>query len=291
MKPAPFAYHRPETLPDALDALATLDDAKVLAGGQSLMPMMNFRLVMPAHIVDINRIDALSGIREDGDNLVIGALTRQRDIEDSPVVQARCPLLWEALAQVGHRQTRNRGTIGGSLSHLDPAAELPAVLSALDALLRIESRRGRREVPMAEWTRGYMTPNLEPDELLTGISLPLWPAGHGHAFLEMARRHGDFALAGVAALLTLNGSGKIDRAALAVTGVDVAPVRLAEAEGMLVGAQPGDALIEAAAATAESVNGLADVHASEAYRRRLAVVLTRRALTQALDRARGTANG
>jgi carbon-monoxide dehydrogenase medium subunit len=291
VKPAPFAYHRPETLPDALDALATLDDAKVLAGGQSLMPMMNFRLVMPAHIVDINRIDALSGIREDGDNLVIGALTRQRDIEDSPVVQDRCPLLREALTQVGHRQTRNRGTIGGSLSHLDPAAELPAVLSALDAVLRIESRRGRREVPMAEWTRGYMTPNLEPDELLTGISLPLWPAGHGHAFLEMARRHGDFALAGVAALLTLNGSGKIDRAALAVTGVDVAPVRLAEAEGMLVGAQPGDALIEAAAATAESVNGLADVHASEAYRRRLAVVLTRRALTQALDRARGTANG
>ncbi len=144
---------------------------------------------------------------------------------------------------------------------------------------------------MSEWARGYMTPNLEPDELLTGISLPLWPVGHGFAFLEMARRHGDFALAGVAALLTLDASARVSRAAIAVTGVDVAPVRLGEAERVLVGETPSDALFRAAAATADTVNGLSDVHASDAYRRRLAVVLTRRALIRAHDRARGAENG
>ena len=274
MKPPAFAYHRPTDLAGALHGLATLEDAKILAGGQSLMPMMNFRFVMPQHVIDINRIPELAEMRVEGDNLHLGAMVRQRDAELSPVIRERCPLLWEALGNVGHMQTRNRGTIGGSLSHLDPAAEIPAVCSALDATLHIASSRGRRDLPIRDWTVAYMTPNLEPDELLTGVTLPLWPREHGHAFIEVARRHGDFAMAGAAALLTLDGSDRIARAAVALTGVDTGPVRLAEAEAMLAGAAPDDALFRRAAETASSVAGIEDVHASADYRRRIAVVLT-----------------
>ena len=285
MKPPPFSYHRPQSLADALDMLAMLEDAKLLAGGQSLMPMMSFRYVMPANVIDLNRIAELAGIEERDGALVIGAMTRQRDLELSPVVRSRCPLLHEALRHVGHVQTRNRGTIGGSLSHLDPAAELPAVLCAQDAVLQVRSRRGARDVPMADWAMGYMTPNLEPDELLASISIPLWPRGHGYAFTEFARRHGDFAMAGTAALLSLDAQGTVARVALVATGVDTAPVRLDAAEAMLQGQAPDDALIAAAAETASAVPGLDDVHASKAYRRKLAVVMTRRALQAALTRA------
>ena len=291
MKPPPFSYHRPETVADALTLLATLEDAKLLAGGQSLMPMMNFRYVMPANLIDLNRIADLAHIEERGDTLVIGAMARQRDLELSPLVRRRCPLLHEALLNVGHVQTRNRGTIGGSLSHLDPAAELPAVLSALDATLTVRSRRGDRDVPMAAWPMGYMTPNLEPDELLAGIILPLWPEGHGAAFVEFARRHGDFAMAGTAAQLMLTPQGAVARVALAVTGVDTGPVRLTDAEAMLLGKTPDDALIAAAADTASAVPGLDDVHASKEYRRKLAIVMTKRALTTARARAAGEAHG
>jgi aerobic carbon-monoxide dehydrogenase medium subunit len=287
MKPPPFSYHRPQTLPDALDMLATLEDAKLLAGGQSLMPMMNFRYVMPANVIDLNRIADLSRIEEHGGTLVIGAMARQRDLELSPLVRRRCPLLHEALRNVGHVQTRNRGTLGGSLSHLDPAAELPAALRAMDATLHVRSRRGDRDVSMADWAMGFMTPNLEPDELLAAVTIPLWPEGHGYAFTEFARRHGDFAMAGTAALLLLDGQGTVARAALAVTGVDTGPVRLGDAEAMLLGKAPDDALIAAAAETASSVPGLDDVHASKEYRRKLAVVMTRRALLTARARARG----
>ena len=285
MKPPPFSYHRPQSVPEALECLATLDDPKVLAGGQSLMPMMNYRYVMPANIVDINRVPELSGVRSDGGALVIGAMTRQRDLELSPVVREHCPLLYEALRNVGHVQTRNRGTIGGSLSHLDPAAEMPAVLLAHDATLRVARKGGTREVAMADWAQGYMTPNLAPDELLTEIVLTPWPAGHGCGFVEFARRHGDFAMAGAAALLALAGDGTIDRAAIALTGVDVGPVRLSEAEAMLAGKPAGEELFASAAATASAVPGLDDVHASKEYRRKLAVVMTRRALHAAHARA------
>jgi carbon-monoxide dehydrogenase medium subunit len=188
-------------------------------------------------------------------------------------------------------QTRNRGTIGGSLSHLDPAAELPAALSALDATLTVRSRRGDRTVTMADWSLGFMTPNLEPDELLAAIAIPLWPEGHAHAFEEFARRHGDFAMAGTAALLSLTPQGTVARVALAVTGVDTGPVRLTDAEAMLTGKAPDDTLIAAAAETASAVPGLDDVHASKEYRRKLAVVMTRRALLKARDRAAGGAHG
>jgi carbon-monoxide dehydrogenase medium subunit len=287
MKPPPFSYHRPSSIADALQMLATLDDAKLLAGGQSLMPMMNFRYVMPANIIDINRIADLARIEEKADALVIGAMARQRDLEQSPVVRRRCPLLYEALRNVGHVQTRNRGTIGGSLAHLDPAAELPAALHALDATLYVESRRGNRTVAMADWAMGFMTPNLEPDELLAAIAIPHWPAGHGYGFAEFARRHGDFAMAGAAALMTLATDGTVARVALAATGVDTGPVRLSAAEDMLQGKTPDDDAIDAAGATASSVPGLDDVHASKEYRRKLAVVMTRRALLAARTHASG----
>jgi carbon-monoxide dehydrogenase medium subunit len=285
MKPPPFSYHRPQILADALEMLAALENAKLLAGGQSLMPMMNFRYVMPTNVIDLNRIAELTRIEERGNALVIGAMARQRDLELSPLVRRRCPLLHEALRHVGHVQTRNRGTIGGSLSHLDPAAELPAVLRAQDATLHVRSRRGDRDVAMADWAMGFMMPNLEPDELLADITIPLWPKGHGHAFAEFARRHGDFAVAGAAALLSLGDRGTVARVALAVTGVDT--------EARLVGKTPDDALIAAAAETASAVPGLDDVHASKEYRRKLAVVMTRRALLTARARASGeeAANG
>jgi carbon-monoxide dehydrogenase medium subunit len=286
MKPVAFSYYRPETVAEALHLLATLDDAKLLAGGQSLMPMMNFRYVMPANVIDINRIAELAVVEERGDTLLIGAMARQRDLEMSPVVRRRCPLLYEALRHVGHVQTRNRGTIGGSLAHLDPAAELPAALRALDAALHVRGAEGSRDVAMADWSKGFMTPNLGHDELLAAITIPLWPTRHGYGFAEFTRRHGDFAMAGTAALMTLSPQGTVARVALAVTGVDTGPVRLGEAEAILTGKAPEDALIQAAAGTASSVPGLDDVHASKEYRRKLAVVMTKRALFQARDRAR-----
>ena len=285
MKPAPFSYHRPESVDDALAMLANLEDAKILAGGQSLMAMMNFRYLAPEHIIDINRIPELTEIREEGDGIRFGAMVRQRDASDSPMVQARCPLLIEALEYVGHIQTRNRGTVGGSLSHLDPSAEMPAVFSALDATLHVGSARGTRDIPIADWSLGYMMPNLEPDELLVGITAPCWPKDHGYAFLEMARRHGDFAMAGAGALMTLNSDGTIARVAVALTGVDTGPVRLHDAEIALIGQLPSEAVFAAAAKSAETVAGIDDVHASAAYRQRLAVVYARRALIKAYDRA------
>ena len=284
MKPAPFSYHRPESVDDALAMLANLEDAKILAGGQSLMAMMNFRYLAPEHIIDINRIPELTEIREEGDGIRFGAMVRQRDALDSPMVQARCPLLIEALENVGHIQTRNRGTVGGSLSHLDPSAEMPAVFSALDATLHVGSARGTRDIPIADWSLGYMMPNLEPDELLVGITAPCWPKDHGYAFLEMARRHGDFAMAGAGALMTLNSDGTVARVAVALTGVDTGPVRLHDAEIALIGQLPSEAVFAAAAKSAETVAGIDDVHASAAYRQRLAVVYARRALIKAYDR-------
>ena len=186
MKPPAFGYHDPRSVADAIALLGTLDNAKLLAGGQSLMPMLNMRYVLPDHVIDLNRIDGLATLREDGDTLEIGAMTRQRDIEFSGVVRSRCPLLHEAILQVGHRQTRNRGTLGGSLCHLDPSAELVAVATALDAVVTLAGAKGEREVAFADFPQGYMTTALTPGELLTGVRFPLWRAGHGHAFVELA---------------------------------------------------------------------------------------------------------
>jgi carbon-monoxide dehydrogenase medium subunit len=289
VKPPPFTYHRPATLADALDMLATLEDAKILAGGQSLMPMMNYRYVMPEHVIDINRIAELTEIAETGDGLVFGAMVRHNQAKTSPAVAARCPLIAHGLGHVAHGPIRNRGTIGGSLSHLDPSAEWPALLAAHDAVLTVESRRGKRAVAIADWSRGFMTPNLDEDELLTRIAVPDWDRDHSFGFAELARRKGDFALAGAAVLLAFDGSGAIARAAVALTGVDTGPVRLADAEAVLVGNAPSDGLFAEAAEKARAVAGLDDVHASADYRRKIAVVMTRRALEDARARHRGRA--
>ena len=285
MKPAPFTYHNPKTIPEAVALLGKLDNAKVLAGGQSLMAMLNMRYAVPDNIVDLNDVEGLAGIELRGDALYVGAMTRQRDIEVSPVVKTHCPLLVEALANVGHRQTRNRGTIGGSLCQLDPSAELPTVAMAMDATISVQGRQGKRELAMADFPLTFMTPAIEPDEIVTGVLLPLWPKGHGHAFVEFARRHGDFAVVGVAALLVVDASGRISRASVTLCGVGAWPIRLAEAEISLLGAAAGPDAFRAAAEHAGVIDAMEDVHASKIYRQQLAATLAERALVTAHDRA------
>ncbi len=291
MKPPPFSYHDPETVSDVIGLLSSHENAKLLAGGQSLMPMLNMRYVLPDHVIDINRVAELSYIREDGDVLAIGALTRQREVEFSNLVAARCPLLREAVLNVGHRQTRNRGTVGGSLSHLDPSAEIPAVSAALDATIRISGPNGSRDVAMADFPLAYMTPSLEPDEVLTELRLPLWAKGHGHGFEEFARRHGDFAITAAAALLEVDGSSAITRASVTVSGVGPAPVRIEAVEKALIGTKGDEEAFRAVAEEFRTVDALDDIHASTEYRQHLATVLSRRALVKAYAQATGMAGG
>ncbi len=286
MKPPRFSYHDPESLPEALALLSSLDNVRPLAGGQSLMPMLNMRFVFPDHVVDLNRVRELAGIVLDGDALSVGAMTRQRDLEFSDLVAKHCPLMAGALTLVGHRQTRNRGTIGGSLCHLDPAAELPCVAAAMDATLEIASTRGTREIAFADFPAGYMTPALEPDELLTRVRLPLWPESHGAAFVEYARRHGDFAIVSAAALLTLDDAGRIARVSLALGGVGVAPLRMSDIETTLAGQKASAGALRDAAEACRTIEAADDVHAPASYRRHLATVMARRALERALERAR-----
>lgn len=288
MKPAPFTYHDPRSLPDLTALLGRLENAKILAGGQSLMPMLNMRYVIPDHVVDINRIPELSGIRHEGSGLVVGAMTRQRELLASAEVRRSFPLIAEALEHVGHIQTRSRGTLGGSLCHLDPAAELPTVATAYDATLTISGARGARTLPISQWPVAYMSPDLAPDEVLTAVSFPAWPEGHGYAFVEFARRHGDFALVGVACLLALDVAGRIARAAIALAGIDVRPVRLSAAEAALVGQTPAQHAFAAAAEHAQGLDVMSDAYASSSYRKRVAGVLIERALAKAASRARRT---
>jgi carbon-monoxide dehydrogenase medium subunit len=287
VKPAPFEYHRPTALADALALLATHPDARVLAGGQSLMPMLNLRLATPDHLIDLNRIPELDYVRDEGDAMVFGAMTRQRTIEFSPLVAAKLPLLAEAIRWVGHRQTRNRGTIGGSVCHLDPSAELPTIAMALDATLEVRSARGARTLAMTDFPAGYMTPALDPDEVLAALRFPVWPGRVGTAFTEFARRHGDFAVVSVAVQLALDAAGKVTRASITLGGVAMAPTRVAAAEAALVGRTAGDADIAAAAAACAAIDANNDIHAPAWYRQRLARTLAGRALRAALARARG----
>jgi len=281
MKPPPFSYHDPRTVADAIGLLATLENAKVLAGGQSLMPMLNMRFVLPDHVVDLNRIDSLSYIRASGDALDIGAMTRQRDIEFSAEAAQACPILIDALHHVGHRQTRNRGTVGGSICHLDPAAELPTVACALDATIEAIGPNGRREIAFEDFPLGYMTPSLEMNEIVTRVSFPLWPREAGHSFQEFARRHGDFAIVSAAAMLLVDSSGRITRAALALGGVAATPLRMRDAEAALIGQTASPETFRAAAELCRKVDAVGDVYVPAAYRQRLAKVMTLRALEQA----------
>jgi aerobic carbon-monoxide dehydrogenase medium subunit len=285
MKPAPFDYHAPRQLKEAAELLASLPNAKILAGGQSLVAMMNFRYVIVDHLVDLAHVDDLRGIAVGDGRLRIGAMMRQRDLEFSPEVARHCPLMAEALRHVGHRQTRNRGTIGGSLAHADPAAELPAVCAAYDAVVHLASIRGVRAVPFGEFSAGFMATALEPDEMIAAIELPLWRLGHGYGFHEFARRHGDFALAGAVALLDVGADHIVRRAALALFGVSEQPVRVDAAEASLTGKTLDSTAIQTAAAAAWLVEPISDIHASGDYRRHLAQVLSARALTDAARRA------
>jgi len=287
MKPPPFSYHDPETVTDAVALLGRLENPKLLAGGQSLMPMLNMRYVLPDHVIDLNRVKALSYLRESGGTLEIGAMTRQRDIEFSDLVRNRCPLMHEAILQVGHRQTRNRGTLGGSLCQLDPAAELVAVAAALDATVTITGPKGQRELSFADFPAGYMTPALEPDEMLTGARFPLWAKGHGHAFVEFSRRHGDFAVVSAAALLEVGASGKITRASVTIGGATPAPIRAREAERALIGNAASSTLFRDACESCRKLDAVGDVHAPAPYRQHLAAVLSRRALEKAYARIEG----
>jgi len=284
MKPPRFEYHDPRSIADALTLLGSLENARLLAGGQSLMPMLNMRLAAPDHLVDLNGIAELAYIREEGEALHIGAMTRQRDLEFDGRVRARCPLMHEAILHVGHRQTRNRGTLGGSLCHLDPSAELPTVAAAMDAVLTVQSKAGKRDIPFAKFPAGLMTPALEPGEMLTAVRFPLWRKGHGHAFVEFARRHGDFAIVSAAALLETDTKGTITRASLTLGGIAPAPVRVHNVEKSLVGARASAEVFKDAGEACRKLEVMEDVHVTAAYRRQLAAVLSRRALEKAHER-------
>jgi len=288
MKPPPFTYHDPRSIEDAVALLAEKDNAKLLAGGQSLMPMLNMRFVLPDDVIDLNLIDGLAGITEDGDTLVFGGMTRQRDIEYSDLVARRCPLMKEAILNVGHRQTRNRGTYGGSMSHLDPSAELPSVSMAQDAIVTVQKKGGTRDIAMADFPMGYMMPSFELDEMVTGIRVPLWPEGHGYAFEEFARRHGDFAITSSAVLLDVEPGGRISRASITVGGVGAAPLRVTAVEEALTGETGSVEMFTEIAEKCREIDAMEDVYAPAWYRQHLASVLTRRALGKAFSRA---ANG
>jgi carbon-monoxide dehydrogenase medium subunit len=285
VKPPKFDYHAPRTVDEAVALLARYGgDAKPLAGGQSLVPLLNFRLARPAALIDLNRIAALAGIRETDGQVAFGAMTRQRAVEFSPVVARRLPLLAEATRWVGHLPIRSRGTIGGSIAHADPSAEYPAVLTALDGTVVARGPKGERVLRSSELFETYLTTTLEPDEMLTEVRLPAMPAGAGWAFEEFARRHGDFAIVGVAAALWRDGGRWTAR--LATAGAGPVPVRLRGAEEIIERDGVGDGAVAAAAArAAELVRPDADIHASADYRRNLTRVLTERALKKAIGRA------
>lgn len=288
MKPAPFDYFAPETRAGALALLAKHEDAKPLAGGQSLVPAMNFRLARPAVLVDLNRVSDLTGIHA-GESLRIGAMTRQADLEQNRDVASFAPLVAEAIPHVAHAPIRNRGTLGGNLAHADPASELPAVMVALGARFRLQSERGDRWTNAADFFLGLFATLLEPGELLVEIEIPMPRPRTGHAFLEIARRHGDYALAGAAAAVSLDAQGRGERARLVLFGVGEGPWVATRAEGMLGGESPGPELLAGAAeAVRAEVDPPSDIHASGGYRRHLSGVLARRVLERAFERAKAT---
>jgi len=286
MKLPPVDYEAPETVSEAVELLAEhLDEASVLAGGQSLIPLLALRLAHPAVLIDINGTAGLSGVSATDGWVTIGAMTREYAAEESGTVAAAVPLLAAALPLIGHEAIRSRGTIGGSLAHADPAAELPAVALALDAEFVVRSQSGMRVIPAADWFEGYLTTSRRPDELLVEVRFPTAGRGTGISFQEVARRHGDFAIVGLAASLTLS-DGTISDARLAFSGVSDVPVRAAGAEDLLVGERPSAELFDAAARRAtEDIDPPADLHGSSEYRKKVAAALVRRGLRAAADNA------
>lgn len=287
MKAPRFEYRAASSVEHAADLLAAYDgEAKVLAGGQSLIPLLNFRLANPGALVDINEVSELAGYRLEGDELRVGATCRHRDIEQDRQVAARCPVIADAVAQIGHVAIRNRGTVVGSIAHADPAAEWPGLAMLLDARLRAVGSQGERTLAAASFFEGFLTTTLAATELLSAVTFTLPPATSGSAWVEFARRHGDFALVGVGAVIDRAAGTTITGARIAVTGAATVPLRFAATERSLVGQEPTDAFFrEAADAVAGQVEPIADIHGDAAYRRRLVRVLTRRALVAANERA------
>ncbi|MYZ47556.1 FAD binding domain-containing protein [Propylenella binzhouense] len=281
MKPPPFRYHDPRTLAETVTLLGTLENAKLLAGGQSLMPMLNMRFVLPDHLIDLNKVAGLAHVEAEGRTVRIGAMTRQRDLERSALLAAKLPIIPAALAHVGHLQTRNRGTIGGSLSHLDPSAELVTVCAALDATVTVAGPGGTRAIPFSEFPLGYMTPATGLDEIVTEIVFEAWPAGHGFGFAEYARRHGDFAIVSAAALLAFRDDGRIGRAALVLGGLEPVPTRLSAIEAALAGETPSEELFAELCRPCAELEAMGDALVPASYRRHLAPVMARRALARA----------
>ena len=283
MKPAKFDYSAPTTLDEALELLAQHGpDAKVLAGGQSLMPMMNLRLVRPAVVVDINRIEGLSGVSVADGTVTVGSLTRQRDLERSEVIRGSFPMMTTAIRHIGHFQIRNRGTIGGSLAHADPAAELPALCTALDAEFVVADSNGTQAMAAADFAIAPLITSLAPEQLLTEIRLPTLGDGWRWGFREVSRREGDFALVGSVAMLRIDGGGVCQEARITMFAVGDGPARMPAAEQALVGRVVDDAARrEAAALVSEAVNPGSDIHASAEYRKEVSAVMARRALEDA----------
>ena len=279
MKLPPVDYEAPTTVSEAVALLAEhQDEASVLAGGQSLIPLLALRLARPAVLIDINGIDDLSGVSAANGWVAIGAMTREYVAEDSGTVAGAVPLLAAALPLIGHEAIRSRGTIGGSLAHADPAAELPAVARALEAEFVVRSQAGERVIQAADWFEGYLTTSRHPDELLVTVRFPAAAPGTGVSFQEVARRHGDYAIAGLAASLTLSG-GAISDARLAFAGLSDVPVRAASAEDLLAGERPSAELFDEAARRAtEDIDPPADLHGSSDYRKKVAAALVRRGL-------------
>ncbi len=288
MKPAPFEYHAPTSLDQALGLMSQYaGEAKILAGGQSLVPAMNFRIVQPGVLIDLNRVEELGFIREDGETIRVGAMTRERHLEFDLSIAKQIPLLHEATPFIAHPQIRNRGTIGGSIVNADPAAELPVLMLALNARLKAKNNSGERWIDAQDFFAGMFTTALEPDEILVEIELPFMPARTGWSFMEVAPRAGDYALMGVAALVTLDKDGKCERAKLVYLNAGDGPVDAKESANHLLGEALNDELIESAAALAggKEINPFGNVHTSPEFQRHLAMVLTKKALKQAYQRA------
>lgn len=287
MKPPPFVYHAPHTLDEALSLLTQHgSDAKVLAGGQSLVPMMNFRVAQPAILIDINRIKELAYIKDDSNGVRIGAMTRQRTVERDATIAKCAPLLHETVPHIAHPQIRNRGTIGGSVAHADPAAELPTIMLTLNAKLLAKSQKGERWIDAKDFFAGLFTTALEPNEILAEIQIPDLPARSGYAFEEVARRHGDYAMMGAAATMSLDESGRCKDVRLVFLSVGETPLLSSSAAQVLVGNKPTPELIQSAA-TDTDITPSSNIHASERYRKHLANVLGKRVLTKAWERAQG----
>jgi CO/xanthine dehydrogenase FAD-binding subunit len=292
MKPPRFEYAAPTTVAEAVSLLQQHEsEAKILAGGQSLMPLLNMRLTRPGLLIDLGRVAELRYLRETDGGLAIGAMTTKRTVEDSAMVKSRQPLLHAATLLIGHAQIRNRGTVGGSLAHADPAAEYPALAVAVDAQLRVVGPKGERTIAAAEFYVSYLTTALEPTEILTEVRVPALAKGTGWSCAEVARRHGDFAMTGAVVTVQLGSDGRCAQSRIVLFGVGPTPLRAQAAEQVVIGQKPSEKLFAQAGQQVSEVieEPLSDVHASAEYRRYLAQVLTRRALAEAAARARGAA--